>query len=113
MYTVHFGEDYLNNPEIFENLTDNLEREEWDEEKEGYEYESPIIYNGWVHVLIRQVLTTGDIRKVAEKCPNIAILKQTKDNGGYFLGKICSGMDLSDELHAAYMIIDGRSPMNI
>ena len=61
----------------------------------------------YVHVLQYEP-QTQDILKVAENAPEIIVLKDPCNN--YYLGLSGAGMNLSEELAYAYMVLDRHVP---
>lgn len=98
-------------------LDDKEEFEAMDlEEKAEYVRSSGDLYHlmdayypimSYVHVLQYEP-RDDDIADVAKNAPNVVVIKD--GDGNYFLGLSGGGMDLSEELAYAYMVIDRDVP---
>ena len=104
-YTIYYP--YYENMENIKFLTsrqiEDCEEEYYDEcEDDGYMF-------NFVHVLQSQPLDR-DIKVVEKTCPNIHVI-YVEPLDVYALAIKGAGMDFSEELELAYLILDGVSPI--
>lgn len=93
-----YGDDEYKKLDDEEKVIYIRETEEFYELSEGY---YPIL--NYVHVL-QEKPTEEDILKIHKNAPNIVIIGD--DLGNFFIGISAAGMDFSEELAYAYMVID-------
>ena len=126
-YTLNISE-YLNNynGEQFDNLTINECRpslktafdygystvERFEESDSFYEWQDNYypIYN-FAHVLQYEP-TSEEIQLIHKNAPNVSII-YVHETEGFLIALNCCGMDLSDSIAYAYMIIDRQVPKSM
>ena len=108
-YSIYF--DFQENYEKFENITlhkigKDLESEEFEQLEENL---FPI-YN-YIHLLQARP-SDNDILDIYENAPNITII-YIEEFEKYFITLNACGMDFTDSIAYAYMVIDGQIPKSL
>lgn len=101
------GYDYNGHPDLDHEDKAHFIRKSNEIHKLLYVFDPVVNY---VHVL-QQKPTDEEVLEIYEKLPDIVVIED--DMGNFFLSFSCSGVDMSEELAYAYMIIDRCVPSSI